>query len=132
MFNIDPIYLIFLLHFVGDFIGQNEWMASNKSKNTVEGISALTYHVFLYFAWLCWMGCLWRGVAFSPNGLYGVLVWAGTNGVCHWVVDFVSSRISSNFWKQKKVRPFFITIGADQTIHLMFLYWSWKVIMGGL
>lgn len=91
------IILILWLHFVGDFLFQTDWMAQNKSKSN----KALAVHVFVYHLAFYFFG--WK--------------FAIANMVLHAVVDFVTSRITSRLWQQKKVRGFFVVIGLDQYIH---------------
>jgi hypothetical protein len=113
----DTITLLigmFTLHFIGDFVFQSKIMANNKSKS----IYYLTSHVLCYCA------------AFIPIFL---LIGGNTAYVefmvvlftTHWITDFITSKITSYFWKKKQIKAFFTTIGLDQLIHtvtLLFLY----------
>ena len=119
-------------HFVGDFLLQTDWMATNKSKRW----DALALHCAVYSA--CF---LWRG----PLFVAGVFV-------LHFVTDAVTSRITSRFWFFHRedgiweqasyavpkhgrtiVNPwtpidsnrhwFFVFIGFDQWLHLLQLAW---------
>ncbi len=37
-----------ILHLTGDYLLQNDWMAQNKKKSTIEGLLACTIHCALY------------------------------------------------------------------------------------
>ena len=98
-------YKIFLsliwLHFVADFVLQNDWMAINKSKSW----TAMLAHCCIY------------GAVFSAFGfLYGLV-----NASLHLLVDSASSRITSILYKKGERHWFFVVIGADQALHLSFL-----------
>lgn len=93
-----PLLLAVLgVHFIADFIIQTDWQARNKSVQW----GALARHVATYSACLCVFG----------------IRFAVINGVLHFFVDAVTSRLSSRMWKQERRHAFFVVIGADQYIH---------------
>lgn len=85
-------------HFVGDFILQSDKVALAKSSS----VKTLALHVAIYTA------------MFVPWGLRFCVV----TYIAHFLTDFVSSRLTSYFWKNEKRHWFFVTIGADQALHL--------------
>lgn len=107
---------ILALHYVGDFVMQSDWMAQNKSRNW----GALAIHVgvytttFLVIALLC-------GV------LSTVLVYVLLNGGIHFVVDAITSRISSKCYRNGDMHTFWCVVGFDQLLHqaclLSTAYW---------
>ena len=99
MIPVLPLFGVVWLHFLGDFVLQTDWMAQNKSKS----VWPLTAHVLVY-----------SGVFVVPFGWKYALA----NGLVHWYVDFVTSRITSQLWARKEVHWFFTVIGLDQAIHL--------------
>jgi len=102
----DPLILssVFALHFVGDFVMQTRTMAENKSTS----IKWLSSHVAVYSMFLL------------PFGVWFALL----NGILHFATDYVTSRLTSKAWKEKKTHKFFTIIGVDQLIHSLCLVWS--------
>lgn len=127
-------------HFVGDFLLQSDWMATNKSKRW----DALALHVTAYTSAFFLWGLHWQFIA---------LVW-----LTHFVTDAITSRITSALWFFKRedgiwvqaeyaqpkhgrtlVNPwspidgnrhwFFLCIGADQLLHFTTLAILWKAFV---
>jgi hypothetical protein len=120
-----PISLL-VLHFIGDFLLQSNWMALNKSKSW----RALLAHCAVYSA------------CFLPFGL----AFAGITFLGHVLTDAVTSRITSKLWFFEQAAGgvnewhyipggkrhwFFVTIGADQLIHYAALTATYAWLIGG-
>lgn len=137
------------VHYVGDFILQTHWQASNKGKL----LEALFRHVAVYtFALL-----VGSKIIFGDG--YEVGWFALTNGVAHFATDYFTSRWSSVYFgramaardaekdgyylnaKQRRLfglrrvtvkvgdamHDFFVVIGFDQFLHqatLLLLLWA--------
>lgn len=120
------LLLLLVLHFIGDFLLQSDWVAVNKSKRN----EVLTLHVLVYS--LCFLPFGWK---------FWLLTFYS-----HWATDWVTSRIASRLWffgptgwnmdtpgirAEMAAYPemfhysyipgrrhwFFVAIGADQLIH---------------
>ncbi len=93
-----------LVHWIGDFFLQSNWMATNKSKN----IEPLLAHVLTYslclLVLMCWV-------------VDDLLLFVLINGALHFCIDFVTSRITSYFWAKEDKHNFFVVIGLDQFLH---------------
>ena len=113
--SIIIVVVILWAHFVGDFILQSDYHAVNKSKSNL----ALFEHVLFYSLPLTLIGFL------IPVSI----AWIIANAVMHAAVDYVTSRITSKLWQQNKRHWFFVTIGADQSLHFtcLFVSYLWLV-----
>lgn len=123
MIPISIIWLLLTRHLIGDFFLQSRWMAENKSRDNV----ALSLHVLLYSLVIMPMPFV------SPLYLYArsddaVGWWWLFNIAAHLLIDFVTSRISSSFYRRNKMREFWWTIGVDQYLHLNCLFISLALI----
>lgn len=97
MIKITQLLTILFLHFIADFICQSDWMAKNKSSSN----KALALHILVYSAIMSLVG----------------FKFALINGALHFIVDYVTSRITKKLWQQQRVHDFFVVIGFDQFLH---------------
>lgn len=111
-------YLVMFTHWVGDFVFQTEWMATQKSKLW----RALFAHVGTYTVILA-------ALAFYLAPWQTALQFTLLNGALHLATDAVTSRITSYFSEEKNMRLFFVTIGLDQFLHFVALYATWQHFM---
>lgn len=96
---------ILVLHFVGDFILQSDWMAIHKSKNWgILGIHCAVY-VIPYMVFYFMFGWWFVPITFA----------------LHFVQDAITSRITAKLWQAGERHWFFVTIGADQLLHYYLL-----------
>lgn len=95
------VMILIWIHFIADFVLQTREIAKGKSSNiALLGLHCLLYTIpFLCFGWK----------------------FALINGLCHFLVDFATSKATSYLWKKEKERAFFTMIGFDQAIHLTIL-----------
>jgi hypothetical protein len=106
----EPLFQFVALlaaHFIGDFVLQTHWQASNKSKR----MDALAKHVGVYTLALMVGSAIIFGQ--SPGWVYFFIV----NGVLHFVTDYFTSRWSSKLYAKQDWHNFFVVIGFDQLIH---------------
>jgi len=96
------VLIVVWLHFLADFVLQNDKMALNKSKSNMWlGLHAFIYMLpFLLFGWK----------------------FALINGVLHFIVDYMTSRGTSKLWAAEERHWFFTLIGFDQAVHLTCLF----------
>ena len=109
-------------HWLGDFVLQTHWQATNKSKRS----DALVCHVASYAAVLIAALVLLSVAAFwagnSPLKTTNEATWVGfglgmTNGGLHLFTDYFTSRWTARLWQQARIHAFFLAIGVDQMIH---------------
>ena len=116
----QTIMTVIAMHWVADFVLQTDWQAKNKSKDNF----ALLFHVITYT--ICIFLC---GIFFLTNELTAQNIkiwelWALANGVVHFGVDYVTSRINTYLWNKGRVHDFFVMVGFDQLIHYACLFGS--------
>ena len=93
-------------HWVGDFVLQTNFQASNKSKR----LDALSLHVATYTLTLFIAAIILLGVT-------AAVIFAAINGALHFATDYITSRASSKLWEKQSWHRFFVMIGFDQLIH---------------
>lgn len=102
---------LLIAHWVGDFVFQTHWQATNKSKNW----EALGRHVFNYSLTMtfAFMFCIFD----KPNLLEyaGLFFWI--TFITHFITDAITSRMTSGLFIKGKYHEFFLVIGFDQLIH---------------
>ena len=102
------ITYIIVLHWIADFVCQDDWTAINKSKSWL----VLTFHCSIYFF------VLLTGLAIF--GKYGSWVWI--NFPAHFIIDGITSRINAYLYKKEMRHWFFVMIGFDQVLHYVVLF----------
>lgn len=115
--EIYSILLILLCHFIGDFCFQTNWMALNKSRyNEPLLVHAITY-----------------GLAFFPLvfllkfNLFFSFVFLNISA--HYFVDYLTSRWSSRYYQNGRIRAAFAVLGFDQLIHYFCLLLTFKFLI---
>jgi hypothetical protein len=123
--NINLVLSILFVHFVADFLLQDDMMAINKSKSNY----CLSVHCIVYFcAFFIAFGFIYS--LFIASGTFlKVLFWLILNAVLHFCVDYVTSRINSNSYKNNNRYLFFGGIGLDQFIHVACMLKTWVWIL---
>lgn len=121
MITFTALAAIVILHFFADFVFQNDKMGTKKSSSNYW----LTAHVMAYSAVLFVGGALTLPITLAFAARYAV-----ANGVFHFMVDYVSSRMTSYLWKKEERHWFFVTIGADQAIHMLLLFGTYILLLG--
>jgi len=120
------IMTIVFVHFVADFMVQTDWQAKNKSTSNV----ALTQHVSTYS--LCWLLPIailfWGGPFNIIGGLLLSILFMGITFSCHWVTDYITSRINSKLWAQGDTHNFFVSVGFDQVLHYLQLFGVYYIL----
>ena len=115
MISIKVVLWLLFAHWVADFVCQSDYMAQNKSKDN----RVLAMHCFVY------------GVIIGFAGFVAHIKYPGAfylvNALIHFPVDYVTSRINSKLWADKKVHYFFVSVGFDQFIHFITLVLIWRI-----
>ena len=113
MLYLSDIFWLLFAHLVGDLVLQTSYMARNKSRYwSVLLLHSFTYSIpFLFF------------VASLKGFVFLFLVF-----FTHFLIDGVSSRITSIFYNNGKIDKFAITICVDQAVHFFVLCYLYILI----
>lgn len=123
LFLILQLIFLWTIHYIGDFMLQTHWQATNKSKNNL----ALTLHVLSYSFTFLFFGCT-AAMLGCING-DNVIKFCLVNGCLHWITDYYTSRASSKLFARSDWHNFFLIIGGDQLIHYIFLTLTYYYII---
>lgn len=139
------IYMM-LAHFVGDYLFQDQWMATGKSKPGKEGHIACTVHVIFYTLWMFVIGGVWNPLALLIIAIPHWIIdrWSLANYVLHFKNGYSPKevwekaplcaapdpdKLVANVWKVAFAAPVYIM--NDNTIHWVCLFLTAKYLYGG-
>lgn len=123
MIPILVIFCIVLMHWVADFIFQDEAWALGKSK----ALSPLLKHTATY-------SILWFPLIWSLQDIYGALLFVGITFAAHTFTDYFTSKVvSKKFAAGKYGSPIpnfgaFTLIGGDQVLHYAQLFGTYYLL----
>ncbi len=128
------ILTIIFIHWVADFIFQAEEWAVNKSKSNV----ALYNHVLTYSTIWLLPSCFLLGIT-KPNEttewyVYSSILFFLITFCCHFITDYITSRIVSRKFADKEYgSPIpntgaFTVIGFDQLLHYIQLFGTFYLL----
>lgn len=131
MIDITTILIIIFVHWVADFIMQDERWALGKSKNWFDLLS----HTVTYS--LIWVFPMYWLFSFTKPPAYAILATLGfvyVTFVCHTLTDYVTSRIVRKKFAAKEygspIPNFggFTVIGFDQVLHYIQLFTTYYLL----
>jgi hypothetical protein len=103
--------LIFLAHWMGDFLFQTTKMATTKAHS----LKWLSLHVLVYGGIMTALGVFLLGIELG-------LIFGLFNTALHWITDFFTSKVIVKYLKRPRI--FFPLLGLDQLIHVITLTMS--------
>lgn len=115
--DISILICILAIHYVFDWVFQSRNMAEKKSNS----LKWLGIHCFVYTLGLSSLMVL------LPD--YFSWVWVLANGCLHFLVDFVSSKMTSYHYKKNQMSKFWRTIGFDQYLHYLCLFLTYNFLI---
>lgn len=116
--KLEYIIFILLIHFLGDFVLQTNEQAKKKSTDS----EFLFYHVIMYsFIWLI--------ASYVFLGFRGAIAFTIITFICHFITDYITSRINKGFFEKGDMHNGFIGIGFDQVLHYIQLLVIFKWIL---
>src|SRR5579859_3942608 len=108
-------YFAFIMinHFIADFLCQSRKMGENKSTS----MFWLSMHILVYTIVLGFFSSFF----FAPIQFVN---WLVINSVLHFITDFITSRMTTYFYKKQNMKYFWSTIGFDQLVHGLCLFYT--------
>jgi hypothetical protein len=114
--NIYVLIAMLLIHWIADFILQTDKQAKGKSTSNLQ----LTMHVTTYTLVWALFGII-LGIAFKFYLGYSIFdriaVFCVATFVCHWITDYITSRLNTHLHKKGDIHNFFVSVGFDQILH---------------
>ena len=107
MISFTTLVFVLLIHFLADFGLQTHDQATGKSTS----LKWLTYHVGVYS--IMWLLASW----FYFDYFWIALIFSSITFICHWVTDWLTSRIGKPFWDKQDFHNGFVVVGFDQVLH---------------
>jgi hypothetical protein len=133
--TVTTILAIIIIHWVADFVCQAEVWATNKSKNN----SALYKHVITYSTIWLLASCFLLGIARPTETtqwyVYSSILFFLLTFCCHFITDYITSRIVSRKFENKEYgSPIpntgaFTVIGFDQVLHYVQLFLTYQLLI---
>lgn len=120
------ILCILVGHYVGDWVFQDQDMATNKHKLEKDYFD----HILIYGCFLLAFsafGMLITGKPSDSETVNNFMKFIGYNIILHATVDSITSQMTTYFKTKKKEKAFWNTIGADQLIHMVCLIGTAKL-----
>lgn len=106
--NTWPFLALIWIHFLMDFVLQSRYTAEMKSKSN----AVLLAHVVTYSL---------------PLAVFGIL-FAVVNGGLHFLTDWITSRLTTRYYLSNRMKLFWVTIGADQAVHMTCLLLTFEYL----
>lgn len=119
MTYIQLFLLILIVHFLADFAMQTHEQATKKGEGWKVWNKWLFYHVGVYT--LIWGVFYW--IVPLDHSVGGWLAFMLVIGIPHYIVDWVTSRLSKPFFKSGDFHNGFVVVGFDQVLHYICILW---------
>jgi hypothetical protein len=133
MISVGLAIFLLAVHWFADFYCQTDDMALGKSTSLVW----LSLHVAVYTTVLTFflvgstLSCRYLpyydaapDYELRKASIAAVALYALSNGVIHFVVDYFTSRWTARLWNAGRRHDFFVAIGVDQLIHAVILIFT--------
>jgi uncharacterized membrane protein len=119
------LIVILWLNYLTDYLFQTKKMSENKHHSILWllahiGVFTLSFGI-LVFIWNFMFN------SFTPLNLFHLL-WINT--LTHFIIDYITSKITASLYKKQKFGLFLRVIGADQTLHATILVWLTCIFFG--
>lgn len=130
--SVTIILTIIIVHYIADFVFQTDEMAINKSKSNKH----LFQHVGIYSSIWLLGGILYILPVMNISSelewenliLKFCIVFPVVTFICHFIIDYLTSRWSSYLYQKGERHNFFLVIGFDQVLHYTQLFLTFKLL----
>lgn len=122
MFTLTEIFSIIVIHWIADFVLQTDKQAKGKSKNW----SDLLEHTNNYSLLWTIIGMFYTII--SLNTSWNWLLFGLITFIAHTITDYFTSRLNSKLWAKGDVHKFFVSIGFDQILHYVQLFFTYYLL----
>jgi hypothetical protein len=124
MLTLTEIFAILIIHWIADFVFQDEKWALGKSKNWKDLLSHTFTYSIIFFGLLSFMNPLFNvGLTFYMGFYFFIITF-----IAHTITDYFTSRIVSKMFENKRYGSSipniggFTIIGFDQILHYIQLF----------
>ena len=113
------IFLIILLHTLGDFLFQGDKLRENKALK----MSSLGMHILIYISILFLFSPFLLGITLKQAILFSII-----NGFLHLIVDFFFRKLKKGY-KDFDLKKYRIVVVTDQFLHIFALLYSYYLLI---
>ena len=118
MISFQFIIFVLVIHWLADFALQTHEQAINKSKSVIP----LLQHIGMYSA-------VWMLVStFLFDHPIKVIAFTFLTFACHFMTDYVTSRVGKPFWEKGDTHNGFTVVGFDQILHYIQLFGTYLLL----
>jgi len=127
MLNEFLFFYMLIVHFLADFALQTNDQALNKGAGHSFFNKWLFYHVGTYTL-------IWFFSILAISQMYNLTIWgcvyfSTITFICHYITDWVTSRVGKPFWSKQDYHNGFAVVGFDQILHYTHLYFTFKYFL---
>lgn len=134
MITITEVLLILIIHYISDFIFQDEKWAVNKWKSFNDLISHTSVYSAVNFVLMIPVIFIYRFTIDLDLMMVNIILFSFVSFIFHTITDFVMSKIVHNRFENKHLGSSipntgaFSMIGLDQVLHYIQLFIIYKMI----
>lgn len=123
--TLTEIFTILIVHYIADFWLQTDKQAKGKSKNWRDLVSHTFTYSMLWYIIGAFLQAFNSG-AFFPH--WSVTIFVLITFIAHTITDYFTSRLNSYLWKKQLTHWFFISVGGDQILHYLQLFFTYQLL----
>ena len=134
MISVSIILSIFIIHFIADFIFQDEIWAITKSKNFINLLKHTITYSFIWFIVGFIYACTFNTEELRSQAILNSIYFFCITFVAHTITDYFTSKVTSYLYSKGKYGSsipnlgFFTMIGFDQVLHYIQLFLTYYLL----